>query len=125
LAFLFTTIGFIYTQVIYDTDNKGECDWESGYYPDTVLTCTREQAACNIVGYFVYTKDIRYVGPLYDTKREICGETQTGRHLVAPLFVASVLLCACAVAKIVVEKRESRFTETSDERVDRLERQEE
>jgi hypothetical protein len=36
-----------------------------------------------------------------------------------------VLLCACAVAKIVVEKRESRFTETADERVERLERQEE
>ena len=44
---------------------------------------------------------------------------------MAPLFVASVLLCAFAVGKMFVEKRESRFTETADERVDRLERQEE
>ncbi|KAF3029586.1 hypothetical protein E8E12_000663 [Didymella heteroderae] len=125
VAFLLTSISFIYTQVVYDTNNNGKCDWRRGYYADTVFKCTREQAACNIVGYFILDKDVSDVQPIFDAKREICGETQTGRHLVAPLFVASVFMCALAVAKVFAEKRENRFTETADERIDRLARQEE
>lgn len=63
--------------------------------------------------------------PIYDTKMGICGETQTGRHLLAPLFVASVLFCGMSVGKLLVEKREMRFVESADERIERLERQEE
>lgn len=44
---------------------------------------------------------------------------------MAPLFVASVLFCAFSVGKFLVEKRENRFVESADERVERLERQEE
>lgn len=44
---------------------------------------------------------------------------------MAPLFVASLLMCGVAVSKFFVEKREMRYIESADERVERLERQEE
>lgn len=123
IAFLITFIAFIFTQVVYDTNNRGQCDWTKGYNPNTVFHCTREQAACNIVGYFLLSDDTWDVQGIYNTQRSICGETQTGRHLLAPLFVASVLFCGVAVGKLLVEKREDRFVESADERFDRLARQ--
>ncbi|KAJ8117053.1 hypothetical protein OPT61_g1657 [Boeremia exigua] len=122
LTLIITLIAFVFTQVVFDTDNKGKCDWTQGYNPSNVFQCTREQAACNIVGYF--TMGTERIQEIYDTKRIICGETQTARHLVAPLFVSSLLMCAFAVGKILVERREKRFIESADERVDRLEKQE-
>ncbi|KAF2630343.1 hypothetical protein BU25DRAFT_446586 [Macroventuria anomochaeta] len=123
VTFVITLIAFMFTQIVYDTDNKGKCNWEQGYNPGNVFKCTREQAACNIVGYF--TMENSKIQQIFDTKRGICGETQTGRHLVAPLFVASLLMCGLTVAKFLVEKKESRFVESADERVERLEGQEE
>ncbi|KAF9695144.1 hypothetical protein EKO04_007040 [Ascochyta lentis] len=123
VTFIVTLITFTFSQVIHNTDNKGQCYWEHGYIPNNVFVCTRELAACNIAGYF--RKDDDKLAMLYDTLQRTCGATQTGRHLVAPLFVASVLMFAFSVAKLVVEKRQSVFIETADERVDRLTRQEE
>ncbi|KAJ4402793.1 hypothetical protein N0V91_007014 [Didymella pomorum] len=125
ITFLITFVAFIFTQVVYDTDNRGKCDWTSGYNPNNVFRCTREQAACNIVGYFKMPDYPEPLQPIYDTKMGICGETQTARHLLAPLFVASVLFCGMSVGKLLVEKRKMRFVESADERIERLERQEE
>ncbi|KAJ4984004.1 hypothetical protein SVAN01_10498 [Stagonosporopsis vannaccii] len=121
ISFIVTFIAFVYTQVVFDTDNMGKCDWTQGYKPNAQLKCTREQAICKIVGYF--TKDGWDLSRKYHTMRTICHDTQTGRHLVAPLFVASLLLCGFAVSKFLVEKREIRYFESADERVERLERQ--
>jgi hypothetical protein len=120
-----TFIAFLFTQVVYDSDNRGKCDWTGGYNPQNVFHCTREQAACGIVPYFTMPKYEKDITPIIAAKQDICGATQTGRHLMAPLFVASVLFCGFAVGKLLVEKRESRFVESAEERVDRLERQEE
>jgi len=122
VSFIVTIIAFIYTQSIFDTDNMGKCDWTQGYIPYNTLKCTREQAACNIVGYFAM--DSWVMARRYQQKLAICHETQTGRHLVAPLFVASSLMCGFAVGKFLIEKREMKFIESADERIERLERQE-
>lgn len=119
-----TFIAFVFTQVVYDSDNHGSCNWTHGYTPSNVFHCTREQAACGIVGYFKYPQPSE-LKSWYDTKRLICGETQTGRHLLAPLFVAGTLFLGFAVGKFLIEKRENRYMESADERVERLERQEE
>ncbi|KAF2999415.1 hypothetical protein E8E13_007232 [Curvularia kusanoi] len=129
IALIINLIGFTFTQVVYDTHNKGKCYWENGYYAGTVFKCTPEQTACDgITGLFLWNQDhpqfTHYnTSQMWDVKRESCGEAQTGRHLMAPLFVASVLMCAFAVGKVIVERRKSRFSETADERVDRLARQ--
>ena len=126
VTFLVTFIAFVYTQAKFDVESKpgGTCYWPDGYATNTNFVCTREQAACGIVGYFINYKSVYDVQPIFDAKRGICGETQTGRHLLAALFAVSVALCASAVGKFVVEKREMRWVETPDERVDRLARQE-
>ncbi|KAF3035899.1 hypothetical protein E8E12_001464 [Didymella heteroderae] len=69
IAFLVTFIAFVFTQVAYDTDNRGKCDWTSGYNPNNVFHCTREQAACNIVGYFERPEPAREIQAIFDTKR--------------------------------------------------------
>ncbi|KAH6616380.1 hypothetical protein C7974DRAFT_44087 [Boeremia exigua] len=125
VSFIVTVIAFIYTQSIFDTDNMRKCDWTQGYIPDMNFQCTHEQAACGIVGYF--TKDTK---DSWDTARKwrqtgvICHETQTGRYLVASLFVASLLMFGIAVGKFLVEKREMKFSVSADERVERLVAQE-
>ena len=122
LAFIISLISFMFTQIVYDSHNRGKCYWENGYNPRNVFQCTREQAACDIALYL--KRDDAKLQQIFDTMRHVCGTTQTGRHLVAPLFVASVLMCGCAVGKFLVEKREGRFVESAEERVERLERQE-
>lgn len=115
-------ITFVFIQVIYETDNRGLCDWTGSYNPNNVFRCTREQAACNVVRYFTRPATGSELRGLFNTKGAY-GEMQTARHLMAPLFVASVLFCGVAVVKLFVEKRESRFVESADERVARLEGQ--
>lgn len=68
--------------------------------------------------------DSREMARKYQQKLAICHETQIGRLLVAPLFVASLLMCGFAIGKFLIEKREMKFLESADERVGRLERQE-
>jgi hypothetical protein len=115
LTFLMSLVGLIYTTVIFKSDHRGQCYWEKGYNPNNVFTCTRELAACNIVSYFVN-------GTYNLALRQVCGETQTGRHLVAPLFVASTLLFGVSIAKVVLGRKEGVVGETADERVERLQR---
>jgi hypothetical protein len=112
----------MFTQIVYDSHNKGKCDWKNGYNPRNVFKCTREQAACDIAFYF--TRDDTKLQQIFYTLQKACGTTQTGRHLVAPLFVASTLMFGLTLGKFLVEKRENRFVESADERVERLERQE-
>ena len=112
----------MFTQIVYDSHNRGKCNWKNGYNPRNVFKCTREQTACDIALYF--TMDDTRLQHIFDTLRGACGTTQTGRHLVAPLFVASALMFGLTVGKFLVEKRENRFIESAEERVERLERQE-
>ena len=78
--------------------------------------CTRELAACDIVMYFTGVDGHRF--------GEVCGASQTGRHLVAPLFVAAALMVVGSGAKFVIRKRGEKVG-TADERVERLQREEE
>ena len=56
----------------------------------------------------------------------MCGASQTGRHLVAPLFVAAALMVVGSGAKFVIRKRAGNVGgESADERVERLQREEE
>jgi hypothetical protein len=123
LTLIVTLIAFLFTFIVYDTKNRGACYWENGYNPSNVFHCTRELAACNIAGYF--TKDEKVMLEIYHNLQRACGDTQTGRHLVAPLFVASLLMLCAGIANFVYEKRQNVFVESADERVERLQRDEE
>ncbi|KAF1851094.1 uncharacterized protein K460DRAFT_412706 [Cucurbitaria berberidis CBS 394.84] len=115
LTFIITFIALIFTTVIFFNNNNGNCFWEDGYNPKTTFTCTREQAACNIGTYFQNSPWWALQGA--------CGQTQTGRHLVAPLFVASVLMFGLGVATFVMGKKgQNEYVESPDERVERLQR---
>ncbi|KAH7064400.1 hypothetical protein BKA63DRAFT_572308 [Paraphoma chrysanthemicola] len=118
IAFLMTLVGLIYATVIFKSNHHGQCYWENGYYPNNTFICTRELAACNIVSYFRQTRYNRFMP-------QVCGATQTGRHLIAPLFAVSTLLFAVAIAKVVMGSQETVTRETADERVERLQREEE
>ncbi|KAH7398596.1 hypothetical protein BKA66DRAFT_566188 [Pyrenochaeta sp. MPI-SDFR-AT-0127] len=116
-AFIATLIAIVITSIIFTTDHRGSCYWENGYIPNNTLTCTRELAACNIGSFLVSVP--------WWTLQRACGETQTGRHLVAPLFVAGVLLFGLGIARVVVAKRsQNEYLESADERVARLQREE-
>lgn len=99
-----------------------KCDWTQGYIPDMNLQCTHEQAACGIVGYFA--QDSEGISWKWHQKQVICHETQTGRYLVAPLFVASLLMCGVAIGKLLIRNREKDSARDADERVERLVREE-
>jgi hypothetical protein len=122
VCFIVTVIAFIFTQSVFDTDNMRKCDWTQGYIPDMNLQCTHEQAACRIVGYFA--QDSWEMASKWHQNQVICHETQTGRYLVAPLFVASLLMCGSAVGKFLIERGEVKPSESADERVERLMRHE-
>ncbi|KAH6622187.1 hypothetical protein C7974DRAFT_457167 [Boeremia exigua] len=123
VSFIVSLIAFIYTQIIFDTENSGKCRFADGYTPNNVFDCTREQAAGSIVVFL--TNDPTRLAEIYETQRSVHGDTQTSRALLVPLFVASILMCGFTVGKLLIEKKEYRYVETPDERVERLQRQEE
>lgn len=93
-AFLTTLISFLYTQVIFSTDNCGRCIQESAYTPNAHLTCTPEQAACAIVLWFDNPMNFLFE----DTA---CGPARNERHLVIALFAAASVLFAITMVKYV------------------------
>ncbi|KAF2821784.1 hypothetical protein CC86DRAFT_373561 [Ophiobolus disseminans] len=127
VAFIATLIALISSSVIFNTSNGKECYWENGYRPENVFTCSRELAACATAPYFSQHWESPDFWPRYQARRTACGETQTGRHLVIPLFVVAVLLFALSGLKVVLAKKalRSESGEGADERVERLQREEE
>jgi hypothetical protein len=118
VTFIVTLITLIFTTIIFNSHNKGDCDPSLGFYPGYEMICTRELAACQVVHYFADT--------YWEDRDSACGGTQTGRHLVAPLFVASVLILGLGIARLFVErKRQNEYIGSADERVQRLQREEE
>lgn len=116
VTIIVTLVALIFTSVIFNSNNNGACYWENGYVPNNTLTCTRELAACNIGMYLVNVH--------WWTLQNACGQTQTGRHLVAPLFVASVLLSALGIAILLVGRKMQNNVVSADDRVENLQREE-
>lgn len=125
VAAIATYKAFVYAQVINDTDNRGQCIWTDNYYSHTRLKCTREQAACNIVGHFILDETDLGAEAISDAQRGICEETQTGKQLVAALCAVSLLMCGLAVGRFFIERKELRRLERADFENERSEKQDE
>ena len=70
----------MFTQIVYDTKNKGYCRWKAGYIPNNLFECTRELAACDIVNNFY--KDDLGMHTVVAFLQTACIETQAWSRLV-------------------------------------------
>ncbi|KAI8937307.1 hypothetical protein NX059_006514 [Plenodomus lindquistii] len=93
LALIVNLVALIYTFAAYKSDDFGACDkhWEL-YWKDKnpepiTMTCSRENAAAYGL---LYDFELR----TYSTEnRDAYRKLHKGRQLLAPLFVANLLLC--------------------------------
>jgi hypothetical protein len=124
MAVVATLIALIFTTVIRETNNRGSCYWgEQGGKLDNKLTCTRELAICRIVHQFDRTES--HMGLAAENFWQLCPQAMTARHLVAVLFAAAVVMFGSGLAKMVLARKgENAYVETADDRVDRLQREE-
>jgi hypothetical protein len=124
VAFIGTLISLIFTTVIRETNNRGLCYWgESGSIRDNKFTCTRELAVCRIVKYFDRTET--HMGWAAKGFWELCPQAETARHLIAGLFAVALLMFSSGLAKMVLARKgENAYVETADDRVERLQREE-
>ncbi|CAO2647554.1 Nn.00g084760.m01.CDS01 [Neocucurbitaria sp. VM-36] len=120
IVFAFGAFGTGLTSFIWASVNRlnlknDTCRWEAGMYPNAVLTCSRELAACELVPLIVDRSEAE--------RQQACSETHASRMMIIPLFVFSLVLTVAYAAQRYRDQRAAKWV-AADERVGYMQREE-